>query len=182
MIEFCDMMSDLLKSKEDEIGGDLDDEFGNQNQVDEDAQKLLALLKTMDRIDKKIRAEKGLPPRERGLLDFGLRGDLPDEELFASPPPRPDCPICCLPMSRHQTYQPCCGKIICDGCVYAHEKANEYNCPFCRYSAHWEVFVESSTSSYILWFGSLLRLFRCLGKRWGVGALGIGKDRRHHHG
>jgi len=47
------------------------------------------------------------------VLDTML-GTLVDDELFAPPPPRPECPICLLPMplDRNEcTYQPCCGKV-----------------------------------------------------------------------
>ena len=67
-----------------------------------------------------------------------------DELLFKDPPPKEDCPICMLPMPHHssmcdvyKTYMPCCGKLICDGCVAASveeiTKGNmEPNCAFCR--------------------------------------------------
>jgi len=79
-----------------------------------------------------IRADMGFPPRN-GFLKL-LNCTIYDEELFASPPPPLDCPICFLPMGFMHTYQPCCGKNLCDGCMYAHKKkANEFNCPFCRH-------------------------------------------------
>ncbi len=51
-----------------------------------------------------------------------------------------DCPICCVPLSLDplkSTLNPCCSKIICQGCNYAN-KIREYEgrlqqtCPFCR--------------------------------------------------
>ena len=49
-----------------------------------------------------------------------------DEKLFADPPPKEDCPICMLPMpfatgvcGVRLTYMSCCGKYICEGCVFA---------------------------------------------------------------
>ena len=53
---------------------------------------------------------------------------LIDDELF-QPSPRPDCPICCLPLPVNYskkvcvTYQPCCGKVsnvhlFCDCTLY----------------------------------------------------------------
>ena len=48
--------------------------------------------------------------------------ELHDEALFKEHPPTDDCPICFLPIPLNATesnFYPCCGKIICDGCVYA---------------------------------------------------------------
>ena len=62
---------------------------------------------------------------------------LHDENLFKQPPPEEDCPICFLRMPILETgrrYQPCCGKVICSGCVYAnaHIDLKKQLCPFCR--------------------------------------------------
>ena len=67
---------------------------------------------------------------------------LHDEKLFNQPPPtEEDCPICFLRLpSLHacSTYKSCCGKIICNGCIYAplyDDQGNEVDntkCPFCR--------------------------------------------------
>ena len=70
---------------------------------------------------------------------------ISDDELFRDPPPREDCPICMLPMPHcsgaccgvRMTYQSCCGKLICEGCVMATVKEmikgnlNDL-CAFCR--------------------------------------------------
>jgi len=47
-----------------------------------------------------------------------------DEKLFAEPPPKDECSICMQPMPYAvglcgvgKTYMPCCGKMLCDGCV-----------------------------------------------------------------
>ena len=48
--------------------------------------------------------------------------ELHDEELFKEHPPRDDCPICFLPLpfgERQATFSPCCGKVICCGCIVA---------------------------------------------------------------
>ena len=66
--------------------------------------------------------------------------ELHDEELFKEHPRREDCPICYLPLpldTRQTTFQPCCGKLICLGCMYAMNKeARERGkidlCAFCR--------------------------------------------------
>jgi len=69
--------------------------------------------------------------------------ELYDEKLFEQPPPDEDCPICFqrLPsLASGRTYMPCCGKIICSGCICAYQlrvvlagkKEKEQKCPFCR--------------------------------------------------
>ena len=66
-----------------------------------------------------------------------------DEALFKEPPPPEDCPICMLPLSldpRHATFQSCCGKTICNGCIDAMaiedmkkgKKWEDHMCPYCR--------------------------------------------------
>ena len=59
-----------------------------------------------------------------------------DEALFKQPPPREECDICMLPLPMHpsdQKYQPCCGKMLCYGCIYsAYIADNRHLCPFCR--------------------------------------------------
>jgi len=47
-----------------------------------------------------------------------------DDELFAEPPPKEDCPICMLPIPYSTNmcevatlFMPCCGKNICRGCM-----------------------------------------------------------------
>jgi len=68
--------------------------------------------------------------------------ELFDEKLFKQPPPDEDCPICYLriPIKGDQsTYESCCGKMLCSGCVYAHSVAaadtERYKCVFCRSKA-----------------------------------------------
>lgn len=66
---------------------------------------------------------------------------LNDEELFKDTP-KEDCPVCFLPMPLEEgekTHQPCCGKVVCSGCIYGvHERVREEKdpklgfCPFCR--------------------------------------------------
>ncbi|KAL7526153.1 hypothetical protein ACHAXR_001346, partial [Thalassiosira sp. AJA248-18] len=61
-----------------------------------------------------------------------------DEALFKTPPPNEDCPICCFRLSLSPSdsqYKVCCGKAICNGCVYADiiaGRSTEGICPFCR--------------------------------------------------
>ena len=63
--------------------------------------------------------------------------ELRDRELFKEPPPIKDCDICMLPLPQLESgkrYKPCCGNIICAGCIYAVaiRDKNETKCPFCR--------------------------------------------------
>jgi len=66
-----------------------------------------------------------------------------DEVLFQEPPPKEDCAICMLPMPYSaqiipkKTYQPCCGKVLCDGCTNAaldkmRKGELKQSCSFCR--------------------------------------------------
>ena len=62
--------------------------------------------------------------------------ELHDEQLFKDPPPREECPICLLTMP-HKTntsvFMPCCGKRICNGCIYAMKMSEAKDlCAFCR--------------------------------------------------
>ena len=63
---------------------------------------------------------------------------LPDDLLFKKPPPRDECPICFLqlPCEGENVYQPCCGKILCFGCVFEATKIRTKKCPFCRETVH----------------------------------------------
>jgi len=71
--------------------------------------------------------------------------ELHDEELFKEPPsPFGDCPICFLRMpilDSGRSYNTCCGKIICSGCMHAPVYDSQGNkvddkCPFCRTLSH----------------------------------------------
>ena len=63
--------------------------------------------------------------------------ELHDEKLFKEVEPD-ECPICLLPLEiegeQIETFQSCCGKSICNGCMYVMEKseAGKILCPFCR--------------------------------------------------
>ena len=66
--------------------------------------------------------------------------ELKDEALFKELS-MDECPICMLPLPlnnlREMKYQPCCGKLLCAGCVYAAQMAdNRKLCPFCRAPEH----------------------------------------------
>ena len=73
--------------------------------------------------------------------------ELHEIELFKQPPPEEDCPICFLMLPglgeeriMKRTYMACCGKTICNGCIYtvqsrAYEAGRSEEddiCPFCR--------------------------------------------------
>jgi len=70
--------------------------------------------------------------------------ELHDIELFRPPPPKEDCPICFLHMpylGSGSQYMTCCGKLICNGCLYApvyDDQGNKVDddkqnaCAFCR--------------------------------------------------
>src|SRR5210317_981070 len=61
--------------------------------------------------------------------------ELHDEALFKDPPERDECPICMLPLPLDVSgtnYQPCCGKKLCLGCIYAAYRVDiRCLCPFC---------------------------------------------------
>ena len=70
---------------------------------------------------------------------------LREELLFRQPENTHlgDCPICCLPLpieKNKSSLLPCCSKVICGGCAYAHEtrqwdgNRQRLVCPFCRHS------------------------------------------------
>jgi len=66
--------------------------------------------------------------------------ELHDEKLFKTPPPEEDCPICMIRLpclDSGQTYMPCCGKVVCSGCIFAVQfraasQKKDDVCPFCR--------------------------------------------------
>ena len=64
---------------------------------------------------------------------------LLDEKLFAEPPPRKECVICCVLMPHESLrcwgetiYLPCCGQILCASCRY---RLTRQSCPYCKESA-----------------------------------------------
>jgi len=58
-----------------------------------------------------------------------------EEKLFKDVEPD-ECPICMLPRpieTNTSTFQSCCGKLICNGCIYAMKISEGKDlCPFCR--------------------------------------------------
>ena len=73
---------------------------------------------------------------EVALFEIGKRAaELFDDILFKKPSLMEDCPICMLPLPFRSegvsnVYQPCCGKILCDGYVIG--MAQRDSCLFCR--------------------------------------------------
>ena len=66
--------------------------------------------------------------------------ELKDDRLYSQGHERPDaefCPICTqpvpIPTGRHSFINPCCMKMVCNGCGYAAMKMGiDDKCPFCR--------------------------------------------------
>ena len=73
------------------------------------------VMRTADKEEKDWRIEQGLPPMPE---NDHFHNTILDDELFQPCPPRPDCPICFLPLpERNETcYQPCCGKVRRETC------------------------------------------------------------------
>jgi len=61
--------------------------------------------------------------------------ELREEQLFKEVEPE-ECPLCFLPLplnASQSTFQSCCGKIICNGCIYAMQMSEGKDlCAFCR--------------------------------------------------
>ena len=87
---------------------------------------------------------------EDGVATQANNDDHDDDGMFAEPPPRPDCPVCCVPLpllNEETVYKECCGHFICRGCIFENAiafhqrnekrvnknlKPLEENCPYCR--------------------------------------------------
>jgi hypothetical protein len=72
--------------------------------------------------------------KRRGKLDLGTELDVGP---LGKVPPREECPICMRMLPLHErlhTYFACCGKTICRGCDYQHQKKSGKHpmCAFCR--------------------------------------------------
>ena len=102
-----------------------------------------------------------------------------DEDLFKEPPQRDECDICMLTLpidTAEQKYQPCCGKVVCQGCIHAAYTAdNRRLCPFCRTAeatsdAEWIERMEKRAK------GNDARAIRNLGGYYYDGDLGLQQD------
>ena len=67
------------------------------------------------------------------------QSSLKDEQLYTQGLERPEgefCSICTLPIplpiNKHSTFNVCCTKRVCKGCVMAAKKRGMNDCPFCR--------------------------------------------------
>ena len=70
-------------------------------------------------------------------ISIDVMQTISDEDLFKVPPQNDDeCPICMIRMPwlwSGYTYNLCCGKAVCSGCVYVSEGlGGDQLCPFCR--------------------------------------------------
>ena len=65
--------------------------------------------------------------------------ELKDEQLYSQGHERPEgdfCPICTLaiplPLDENSSFNVCCTKRVCKGCLMAAKKRGMNDCPFCR--------------------------------------------------
>jgi len=79
--------------------------------IDGQMRILKDLMCKMDKVQNDLRIEKGLPPIP--VIDNPFHRTIVDDELFQPCPPRPDCPICFIPLPEREAccYHPCCGKV-----------------------------------------------------------------------
>ena len=97
-----------------------------------------ASCKKKHRSKHKQECEKRVAELHEEQLERDRRAaELHDEKLFIQPPPNEDCPICMLrlpSLEEGRVYRPCCGKMICSGCLLAAAMRNikEQKCAFCR--------------------------------------------------
>ena len=107
--------------------------------------------------------------------------ELHDEALFKEPPPNDECPICFLPLPldiKQAAFKPCCGKVICTGCIYAMNEAlgrgKIYLCAFCRKpSGSSEECVEQMKQ--LMESGNAVALWRLAGL-YKTGEMGVQQD------
>ena len=78
------------------------------------------------KVESAIRSSDDINDIARNILH---KVSIADDNLFREPPPKEDCPICMLPMPYEngicgvkKSYQSCCGKIVCYGCMKASEE------------------------------------------------------------
>ena len=112
---------------------------------------------------------------------------ISDNELFEDPPPKEDCPICMQPIPYEngicgvtRVYQPCCGKLLCGGCVVAaqiemHKGNMKRLCPFCR------VPIQRSDKEMMKRIKKRLKVndteaFFTLGMKYHYGKMGLAQD------
>ncbi|KAL9179621.1 hypothetical protein ACHAXT_008911 [Thalassiosira profunda] len=85
--------------------------------------------------------ERTWPKKKRALIrNDEPVGAIDEEALFRQPPPTEDCAVCLLPLpltTAEMMYQPCCGKTICQACIFGMVRSGSVAtlCPFCRAEA-----------------------------------------------
>jgi len=89
-------------------------------------------------------AEEQHQPPQPPAQAVPAAGSIPDavteEELMSSGHELPEgyiCPLCCLPIAlpedEHSMLEPCCSKMVCNGCNLASDERGMGDmCPFCR--------------------------------------------------
>ena len=105
--------------------------------------------------------------------------ELYDEKLLKEPPPPEECPICMLPLplnAGESTFESCCGKLLCMGCVLAMiESGAKKICAFCR-TPGGESDEESIRRNKKLIEKGNARAFYALAGCYAKGELGIPQD------
>ena len=102
---------------------------------DEDTNKLKAC--TACKLVKYCNRECQIAHRPKHKKECKKRSaEIYDEKLFKQPPPLDDCQICFIrlpSLESAQTYQACCGKMFCSGCLCSVKAMDGVDkCPFCR--------------------------------------------------
>ena len=122
-----------------------------------------------------------------GTSDTADKNFISDDDLFKVPPPKEDCPICMQPIPYEngicgvtRVYQPCCGKLLCGGCVVAaqiemHKGNMKRLCPFCR------VPIQRSDKEMMKRIKKRLKVndteaFFTLGMKYHYGKMGLAQD------
>ena len=105
--------------------------------------------------------------------------ELHDQELFKEPPPHEECPLCFLPFSlenKTSTFKSCCGKRICNGCVYAMIISEGKDlCAFCRTPRAYSVEAEIKRMNKLIDKGNAKALFILGG--WYASGMGMPRNR-----
>mmetsp|Transcript_6540 Transcript_6540/g.8413 ORF Transcript_6540/g.8413 Transcript_6540/m.8413 type:complete len:297 (+) Transcript_6540:69-959(+) len=109
--------------------------------------------------------------------------ELHEKALFSPPPPKQDCPICCLPLPISKSdiqYQYCCGQHLCTGCIFFHMKEflnqEVYNCPFCRMPATIDDDAEYLRRIHARIDAGDAEAMHCLGCKYSDGEKGLTKN------
>ena len=105
--------------------------------------------------------------------------ELHEEALFKQPPPNEDCPICMLPLpfeSDEISFETCCGKLICNGCIISMQKrVGGFSCPFCRVPNTTTFQEEYERLKKLMDAGNAIS-FANMGSYYGKGEFGIPQD------